>query len=144
VLQQLALESPMTNSAPRSHTTGRKPVGISEYAENTYPPLDKNSLDYQPLKSAVSKMIDQKEIYDKERRNLYSALAAYAASAEYGYPYTPTKWRTYDSHIDHSFKSAQTIARNTIALLELLHDHCSKNAIQSIITQRKNWELLRQ
>jgi hypothetical protein len=49
---------------------------LSKYAEDTDSPLDKNFLDYQLLKSAVAKMREQKDTYDKERRYLYSALVA--------------------------------------------------------------------
>jgi hypothetical protein len=106
---------------------------LAKYAKDADLPLDKNSFDYQPLKSAVSKMRYQKEIYEKERRTLYSTLAASVHSD-----------LMEDLRLTHQAQLQEcTDNRDTITLLKLLCNHCSKNATQSIITQRKNWESLR-
>jgi hypothetical protein len=101
---------------------------IAKYAEDAEPPLDKNAWDYQPIKSAVAKLRDDNEVYDKERRTLYSSLVA-----------SVDLTLIEDLRLTHKAQLQEcTDKRDTIALLKLLRDHCSKNATQSIITQKKN------
>jgi hypothetical protein len=76
----------------------------------------------------------QKDDYENERRYLYSALVASAQSE-----------LTEDLRLTHKAQlQLCNDNRDKIAFLKLFRDHCSKNATQSIITQKKNWESLRQ
>ena len=72
--QQIAYDK-FRNEEPYNWEKAHKKL-LAKYAEDADPPLDKNFLDYQPLKSAVVEMREQKDTYDKERRSLYSALVA--------------------------------------------------------------------